>query len=575
MSQAVFLVRGSRARYVTGSLMYFAQGIPQGLLNIALPAWLVSEGLGPSEIGSYLAILMLPWAFKLLAGPLMDRFGFPAMGIRRPWVIGAQAGLALSLLALMLITDPVAQIGLLSAIGFLVNVFAATQDVAVDGMAIDVTPVQEQGRLNGFMSFGKAIGWSVTAAVSGVLLTTLGLGGTAVVAAVASCGPLLVILWVREREGERVLPWTSGEAAAVERASTSFKTVWTGVNKVLWTRTSCVVLMIMFVDGLIYGYGQALMPIAAVKLFGFSSSQWSSLVASMGLVGAGLALAFGPLIDRAGAKFTLIGTAMLLGLHAIVLAQTQALWQDTLYVRVMLSLYVMMLPLVMVSSLALAMAICQSTVSATQFAIYMSMANVGHTVGSKVYGEVAESSTYVQSFTLLAVLVVVMIVVLFFHRHQAEPASGAGSKERKRRFTIGVPGSSAVVFVSGFMRCPKCRADMAPIDYDGVEVDRCEHCNGMWFDAGEIEELSNSAAAAALDTGDEQVGRELNAERHYECPRCYGEMESVSDKRQPHIHFESCTTCHGSFLDAGEFRDLAKLTVGEFFRSIVPRKPAP
>ena len=107
--------------------MYFAQGIPQGLLGIALPAWLVSEGATASQIGPYLAVVALPWAFKLLTGPLMERFEFLPMGRRRPWVLGAQAGLALAFLSLMQVEDPVSQIGLLSAIGFLVNVFAATQ----------------------------------------------------------------------------------------------------------------------------------------------------------------------------------------------------------------------------------------------------------------------------------------------------------------------------------------------------------------------------------------------------------------------------------------------------------------
>jgi PAT family beta-lactamase induction signal transducer AmpG len=92
--------------------------------------------------------------------------------------------MTLSFFSLILVDNPVEQIGLLMALGTLINVFAATQDVAVDGMAIDVTPVNEQGRLNGFMVFGKAIGWGLTSAVAGTLLVNYGLGVTAVVAAV-------------------------------------------------------------------------------------------------------------------------------------------------------------------------------------------------------------------------------------------------------------------------------------------------------------------------------------------------------------------------------------------------------
>ena len=80
---------------------------------------------------------------------------------------------------------PAEQIGLLMLIGMLINSFAATQDVAVDGMSIDLTPVREQGRLNAFMSFGKTIGWAATAAVTGTLLTSFGLATTAIIASAA------------------------------------------------------------------------------------------------------------------------------------------------------------------------------------------------------------------------------------------------------------------------------------------------------------------------------------------------------------------------------------------------------
>ncbi len=570
MNSSLVLTQSAGVRYATGSLMYFAQGIPQGLLGIALPAWLASEGASGADIGSYLAIIALPWAFKLLTGPLMDRFKYLPMGCRRPWVIGAQAGLCLAFLALTYVQDPASQITLLAGIGFLVNCFAATQDVAVDGMAIDVTPLREQGRLNGFMSFGKAIGWSSTAAVSGVLLTTYGLGPTAVLAAVVSVAALLVIIAIRERDGERILPWSDGEAANVSRVAESFRLVMSEVNKVLWTRTSLTVMAIMLFDGLVYGYGQALMPIAAVKLFGYSAAQWSQLVAMMGLVGAVVALGLGPLIDRIGAKGTLIFTIALVGIHAFTLAQTQHLWENTLYVRSMLSIYVMMLPIAMVSTLALAMAICDSKVSATQFAIYMSVANLGHTIGSKIYGIVSEQSSYVQSYTIMSLLVVGMIVIMLLYRQKPEASSGAPSPQR--RITVGTADPGAVAFWAGAMRCPKCRADMEQIDHEGIEVDRCWHCKGIWFDAGEIEALSDKQAAAAIDTGDQAIGAQHNAMQDYQCPRCNGHMSSVVDARQPHISFETCDECHGSFLDAGELRDLANLTLGEFFRSLLPRK---
>ncbi len=572
MAVSFTLASSERVRYATGAVMYFAQGIPQGLLAISIPVWLASQGVSAGDIGSYLAVIVLPWAFKLVTGPLMDRYEFLPMGRRRPWVLGAQLGLSLSLLALVFIERPAEQIGLLMLIGMLINSFAATQDVAVDGMSIDLTPVREQGRLNAFMSFGKTIGWAATAAVTGVLLTSVGLKTTAIAASAVAALALLVMIFVLEREGERTLPWTKGDAASVHRADTSFRAVFRELNKVLWVRTSLIVMTIMFFDGLVYGYGQALMPIAAVKLFGYTTPQWSQLVATMGLIGAVIALSIGPAIDRMGAKRMMLLAASLLCVHALLIAQTQHLWQNSLYVRAMLSIWVMMLPVVMVSALALAMAICKSVNSATQFAIYMSVANFGHSAGSKIYGMVADESSYVQSYTMLSALFVGLIIAILLHRHHHSgdtEKEGSGGKTRERpRYTVGVGGNEAGIFWTGAMRCPKCRADMEPVEYEGTQVDRCTICQGIWFDAGEIEILKDKKAAAAIDIGDKKTGRQSNSIDRYDCPRCGGAMVRVVDPVQNHIWYETCGGCNGSYLDAGELRDLSSRSISDFFKSL-------
>ena len=145
----------------------------------------------------------------------------------------------------------------------------------------------------------------------------------------------------------------------------------------------------------------------------------------------------------------------------------------------------------------------------------------------------------------------------------------SGSKRRAGpRFTIGVGGSEAGIFWSGAMRCPKCRADMEQINYEGTEIDRCIICHGIWFDAGEIKVLKDKRAAAAIDTGDAKVGKRSNAMDSYQCPRCSGAMVKVADPGQTHIWYETCSSCNGSYLDAGELRDLSSLTISDIFKSI-------
>jgi PAT family beta-lactamase induction signal transducer AmpG len=555
------LAESSRTRYTAGSSMYFAQGIPYGLMNIAVPAWLASQGVSAGQIASFLAVIILPWAFKLLSGPLMDRYQFLPMGRRRPWVLGAQLGMTLSFFSLILVDNPVEQIGLLMALGTLINVFAATQDVAVDGMAIDVTPVNEQGRLNGFMVFGKAIGWGLTSAVAGTLLVNYGLGVTAVVAAIVQSIVLLGFMLTKERRGERRLPWSSGDTAAERRSGNSIAALVKGLNAVLWTRVSLIIMAIMIFDGFISGYGHALMPIAAINLFGFTTPEWSQLVAGMGLAGAATALVLGPLIDRFGAKRMLIVTIALVALHAFLLAQTQYLWENSTYVKAMLSAWVILGPVTMVCMIALAMAICSSETSATQFAIYMSLANLGASAGSKTYGLIAEQTSYVEAYLLLGTITAVMIVVIFLHRHKPEESGG---KKRVPSYTVGMGGGG--VYFSGAIRCPKCRSDMVQVVVDGVEIDRCSSCHGLWFDEGELSLMRNKNAASVLDVGDVATGKEQNKIEQYRCPRCAGPMNRLVDPHQTHIWFEQCGSCRGSFFDAGELTDLTTVSFSDLFK---------
>jgi len=162
--------------------------------------------------------------------------------------------------------------------------------------------------------------------------------------------------------------------------------------------------------------------------------------------------------------------------------------------------------------------------------------------------------------------VTVMMVILYFHRHRHDDDSG---RRAVKSYTLGNTGG---VFFSGAMRCPKCRCDMAQIDIEGTIIDRCTSCSGIWFDEGELEAMNNLQAATVIDTGEAGLGKQYNAVDHYRCPRCGGHMDKKVDAQQRHIWYETCLECNGSFFDAGEFRDLAQVTVSDFFKRLITPK---
>ena len=127
------------------------------------------------------------------------------------------------------------------------------------------------------------------------------------------------------------------------------------------------------------------------------------------------------------------------------------------------------------------------------------------------------------------------------------------------------------------MQCPKCNSPMKEIKIEilhgSVVVDKCENCQGLWFDQGEAEALKGRWMADFLDSGDPEVGKSYDAVRNISCPRCSKPMKHMTDPNQPHLRFEVCDKeiCdkHCMFMDAGEFTDFKHETPLDIFRGLI------
>ena len=197
-------------RYISFAILYVAQGIPEGMTFFGIPAWMAMNGKSASEIGSFSAVVIIPWSFKILVAPIMDRFTFLSMGRKRPWVLVGQFGLMLSFIAMAFVPDPLNNINLLMTAGFFVSLFGSIQDVATDGMAIDIVPVDQQARANGLMWGAKTIGISASLVTGNWIIHNYGFEYAILFLSVMVSLILLVPLLFRERPGEKLLPWTQG-----------------------------------------------------------------------------------------------------------------------------------------------------------------------------------------------------------------------------------------------------------------------------------------------------------------------------------------------------------------------------
>lgn len=139
-------------------LLYFAQGLPSGLLGKALPSLLREQGVSLSAIG-FTGLLAAPWALKFLWAPFVDRWG-----TRRRWLL-AMTFATLVMMLLVATRDFTvwvehAFVPLLCVL-FLINLVAATQDIATDGLAVSRLTTRLRGLGNSVQVIGYKAGMIV------------------------------------------------------------------------------------------------------------------------------------------------------------------------------------------------------------------------------------------------------------------------------------------------------------------------------------------------------------------------------------------------------------------------------
>jgi MFS transporter, PAT family, beta-lactamase induction signal transducer AmpG len=159
-------------RTVLFALLYASEGAPIGFIWWALPTLLRSAGVPVESITALTAVLVLPWVLKFLWAPLVDLLRGRRWGYRA-WIVLMQTTMGASLVPLIWI-DPVSELGTWRALLLVHAVAAATQDVAIDALAIGVVPAAERGRLNGAMQAGMLTGRSLFG--GGAVAIAAGLG---------------------------------------------------------------------------------------------------------------------------------------------------------------------------------------------------------------------------------------------------------------------------------------------------------------------------------------------------------------------------------------------------------------
>jgi PAT family beta-lactamase induction signal transducer AmpG len=191
----------------------FASGMPLYVLIQLVPGWLRTRGVDLATIGLF-SIVQIPYTWKFLWSPLLDRYGLPFLGRRRGWMLVSQCLLLLSIGALGA-TNPAFSLRAVVALVFVTAFFSATQDIVLDAYRRELLSEAEFGTGNSVFVNAYRLSSLVPASLAFVLADSLPWAAVYWIVAGFMVVGIVTTLVVAEVADERVAP-TTLYAAVVE-----------------------------------------------------------------------------------------------------------------------------------------------------------------------------------------------------------------------------------------------------------------------------------------------------------------------------------------------------------------------
>lgn len=379
-----------RFRLMLFAALYVVQGIGLAYFRNFQKPYLDSLGIDPNAIGTLTFILQIPFILKIFIGMVSDRVNLFGMGHRKPYIM---LGLLLAALAFggASLALPDANFALFAVLITLGSFSVTLFDSTADGLAIDTTPREEQGLVQGVMVSGRAAAFIVLSLVFGMLVQRT---GYRVVFPIIGLSMLLPLIWViRVRE------------PAKRDATTGFQ--WAAFN--VMGRPRFLLFALYAVVYSIGSFGTDGLVTYFMRVgFGATESAIGQYGALRGIGAVIGALAGGALINRLGRKRSAYVAAVLISVVAALIGTatgvTGVLWLGLLWGVVWAFQETLFF--------ALAMDIADARIAASMFAIMMGISNLGSAVADGLATALSDDLGFAMVFWLLAAINLVTLPVL-------------------------------------------------------------------------------------------------------------------------------------------------------------------
>jgi PAT family beta-lactamase induction signal transducer AmpG len=378
----------------------FSSGLPLYILVSLLPAWLRSEGVNLKAIGLF-ALINLPFTWKFLWAPFFDRY-IPPLGRRRGWLIISQSLLLVSI-PIFGAFNPALDIWTIAYLATVVAFFSASQDIVLDAYRRELLIDNELGLGNAVHVNAYKIAGLIPGSLSLILADHMAWSGVFIITALFMLPGILMTLFVKEPALKAGAPRTL-RAAVIE----PFKE-FIGRNGL---KSALLILAFIF----LYKLGDSMATALATPFYldmGFSKTEigliaknaglWPSVIG--GLLGGVWMFKLG--INRALWLFGAVQMLAILGFAWLATVGHSLLW-----LGVVIGVEAFGVGLGTAAFVAYIAQTTHPLYTATQFALFTSLAAVPRTFANAATGYMVENLGWFKFFILCFMLAIPGMLML-------------------------------------------------------------------------------------------------------------------------------------------------------------------
>ncbi|MGB0899597.1 MAG: AmpG family muropeptide MFS transporter, partial [Psychrobium sp.] len=289
----------------------FSSGLPLFVLYQLVPGWLRDEGVSLAEIGLF-SLIGIPYVWKFLWSPLMDRYSFPLLGRRRSWMLLTQVLLLFSIAAFGFV-NPVMNIWSVAYLAAAVAFFSASQDIVLDAYRRELLPDHELGLGNSIHVQAYRLSGLVPGSLAFILADHMSWQSVFVIVAAFMIIGIMLSLLIKELDTEQAAPKTIQQAVVLP-----FKDF---INR-KGIKSALQILMFLF----LYKLGDSMATALQTPFFidlGFSKTEIGVVAKTASLIAMTVGLAVGGVvmiklsINRALWLFGVVQIVSILGFAAL------------------------------------------------------------------------------------------------------------------------------------------------------------------------------------------------------------------------------------------------------------------